>query len=127
MGSAEIYAVVEQLPEVRDSLVVGVDRPGGTYLMPLFIVPAVGTRVDADLAARIRAALRSQLSPRHVPDEIVGIRAVPRTLTGKKLEVPVKRILQGADPAAVAAPGAVSDHDMLAWFAEWAAQRAGSR
>lgn len=125
MGSAEIYAVVEQLPEVADSLVVGVDRPDGTYLMPLFVVPAEGARVDEDLAARIKAALRSQLSPRHVPDEVVEVRAVPRTLTGKKLEVPVKRVLQGADPAAVAAPGAVSDHDMLAWFAQWGARRPG--
>jgi acetoacetyl-CoA synthetase len=119
MGSAEIYAVVEQLPEVTDSLVVGVDRPDGTYLMPLFVVPAPGVEVDDALRARIKAALRAQLSPRHVPDEIVGVAAVPRTLTGKKLEVPVKRILQGADPAAVAAPGAVSDPGMLAWFARW--------
>ena len=121
MGSAEIYAVVERLPEVADSLVIGIDRPGGAYLMPLFVVPAEGSAVDDALTAKISAALRSELSPRHVPDRIVGVRAVPRTLTGKKLEVPVKRILQGADPAAVASPGAVSDHDMLAWFAEWGA------
>lgn len=119
MGSAEIYAVVEQLPEVADSLVIGVDRPDGTYLMPLFVVPAEGSAVDDALRAKIKAALRSELSPRHVPDEIVGVDAVPRTLTGKKLEVPVKRILQGADPATVASPGAVSGYDMLAWFADW--------
>ncbi len=119
MGSAEIYAVVEQLPEVSDSLVLGVERPDGSYLMPLFVVPAEGTAVDDALRDRIRATIRRELSPRHVPDEIVGVRAVPRTLTGKKLEVPVKRILQGAAPAAVAAPGAVSDHDMLEWFAAW--------
>ena len=119
MGSAEIYAVVERLPEVSDSLVIGVDRPDGTYLMPLFVVPADGSEVDDAVRARITAALRAELSPRHVPDAIVGVRAVPRTLTGKKLEVPVKRILQGAEPAAVASPGAVSDYDMLAWFAGW--------
>lgn len=119
MGSAEIYAVVEQLPEVSDSLVIGVDRPDGTYLMPLFVVAAAGSEVDDAVRARIKAALRAELSPRHVPDEIVGVRAVPRTLTGKKLEVPVKRILQGAEPAAVASPGSVSDYDMLTWFATW--------
>jgi acetoacetyl-CoA synthetase len=123
MGSAEIYAVVEQLPEVADSLVIGVERQDGTYLMPLFVVAAEGSDVDDALKGRIKAALRSQLSPRHVPDEIVGVAAVPRTLTGKKLEVPVKRILQGADPAKVASPGAVSGYDMLAWFADWTAAR----
>jgi acetoacetyl-CoA synthetase len=123
MGSAEIYAVVEQLPEVADSLVIGVERPDGSYLMPLFVVPVEGHEVDDALRDRIRAALRSQLSPRHVPDEIVGVAAVPRTLTGKKLEVPVKRVLQGADPAKVASPGAVSDYDMLDWLATWSAGR----
>jgi acetoacetyl-CoA synthetase len=123
MGSAEIYAVVEQLPEVQDSLVIGVERPDGTYLMPLFVVPAEGHEVDDALRDRITQALRSQLSPRHVPDEIVGVAAVPRTLTGKKLEVPAKRVLQGADPAKVASPGAVSDFEMLGWLADWAARR----
>jgi len=121
MGSAEIYAVVEQLPEVADSLVIGVERPDGSYLMPLFVVAAEGHQVDDALRDRIRTALRAQLSPRHVPDEIVGVRAVPRTLTGKKLEVPVKRVLQGADPGKVASPGAVSDHEMLDWLAAWGA------
>jgi acetoacetyl-CoA synthetase len=77
--------------------------------------------VDDALRAKIRTALRAELSPRHVPDEIVGVAAVPRTLTGKKLEVPVKRILQGADPAKVASPGAVADYEMLDWLAAWAA------
>jgi acetoacetyl-CoA synthetase len=123
MGSAEIYAVVEQLPEVSDSLVIGVERADGTYLMPLFVVPVEGSDVDEALRAKITAALRSELSPRHVPDEIVAVAAVPRTLTGKKLEVPVKRILQGAEPARVASPGAVSDYDMLDWFAAWSPRR----
>jgi acetoacetyl-CoA synthetase len=123
MGSAEIYAVVEQLPEILDSLVLGIERADGGYLMPLFVVLADGVTLDDALTDRIRRTVRAELSPRHVPDEVVAVRAVPRTLTGKKLEVPVKRILQGAAPAAVAAPGAVSDHDMLAWFAEWGSAR----
>jgi acetoacetyl-CoA synthetase len=121
MGSAEIYAVVEQLPEVADSLVIGVERSDGSYLMPLFVVAAEGHQVDDALRDRIRTALRAQLSPRHVPDEIVGVPAVPRTLTGKKLEVPVKRVLQGADPGKVVSPGAVADHEMLDWLAAWGA------
>jgi acetoacetyl-CoA synthetase len=121
MGSAEIYGVVEQLPEVSDSLVIGVERTDGTYLMPLFVVPTEGSEVDDALRDKIKRALRAELSPRHVPDEIVAVAAVPRTLTGKKLEVPVKRILQGAEPAKVASPGAVSDYEMLDWLAAWGA------
>jgi acetoacetyl-CoA synthetase len=117
MGSAEIYAVVEREPEVIDSLVVGVELSGGGYYMPLFVVLASGAEVDAELRARIRAAIREQLSPRHVPDEILAAPAVPRTLTGKKLEVPVKRILQGVPIGQAVALGAVTAPDVLEWFA----------
>jgi acetoacetyl-CoA synthetase len=91
--------------------------------MPLFVVPVEGSEVDDALRERITKRLRAELSPRHVPDAIVGVAAVPRTLTGKKLEVPVKRVLQGASPSAVASPGAVSDYDMLDWFAAWGAEQ----
>ncbi|WP_448625020.1 AMP-binding enzyme [Geodermatophilus sp. URMC 64] len=117
LGSAEIYGVVESLPEVSDSLVVGVELPNGGYAMPLFVVPAAGVELDAVLRDRIAAALRSQLSPRHVPDEIVAVPAVPRTLTGKKLEVPVKRLLQGAPIDRVVSADAVDRPDVLPWFA----------
>jgi acetoacetyl-CoA synthetase len=117
LGSAEIYGVVESLPEVSDSLVVGVELPGGGYAMPLFVVPAAGVELDAELRDRIAATLRTQLSPRHVPDEIVAAPAVPRTLTGKKLEVPVKRLLQGAPIDRVVSADAVDRPDVLPWFA----------
>jgi len=124
MGTADFYAVVEGFTEVADSLVIDTTELGaddeGELLCFLVLAPGA---VLADVEPRLRRALRAELSPRHVPDEIVGVAAVPRTLTGKKLEVPVKRILQGADPARVAAPGAVSDHEMLTWFADWAAAR----
>ncbi|MFF3935810.1 acetoacetate--CoA ligase [Streptomyces phaeofaciens] len=120
MGSADLYAVVEQLPEVTDSLVVGVERPDGGYFMPLFVVTASGSALDDGLRERIAAAVRRRLSPRHVPDAIVPIAAVPRTLTGKKLEVPVKRILQGARVTDVSSAGAVTHPEMLAWFADYA-------
>ncbi|MEU1162876.1 acetoacetate--CoA ligase [Streptomyces sp. NPDC005921] len=133
MGSADIYGVVDQLPEITDSLVIGAELKGGGYIMPLFVVPAPGVALDDVLRGRIRDAIRGALSPRHVPDTIVAVPAVPRTLTGKKLEVPVKRILQGADPAEVTAAGAVTHQEMLVWFAEYAAEfitgssRAGDR
>ncbi|MEU6305709.1 acetoacetate--CoA ligase [Streptomyces chartreusis] len=124
MGSADLYAVVEELPEVADSLVVGVERPDGGYFMPLFVVPSDGTALDDALRDRIKAAVRRRLSPRHVPDVILPIAAVPRTLTGKKLEVPVKRILQGARVEDVSSSGAVTHPEMLTWFAEFARRTA---
>jgi acetoacetyl-CoA synthetase len=117
MGSAEIYAVVEREPEVMDSLVVGVELSDGGYYMPLFVVLANGAELDVELRDRIRAAIRKHLSPRHVPDEILAAPAVPRTLTGKKLEVPVKRILQGVPIGQAVTLGAVSAPDVLDWFA----------
>ncbi|PJN38542.1 acetoacetate--CoA ligase [Streptomyces sp. CB02959] len=121
MGSADVYAVVEQFPEIADSLVIGAELPEGRYRMPLFVVPAAGERFDDALRERIVAAIRHQLSPRHVPDDIVPVAAVPRTPTGKKLEVPVKRILQGAAVVEVCAAGSVTHPEMLDWFAEFAA------
>ncbi|MGW2785371.1 acetoacetate--CoA ligase [Streptomyces populi] len=126
MGSADIYAVVDQLPGIADSLVIGVEQPDGGYFMPLFVVPAEGTSLDDDVRRRIAAAIRNRLSPRHVPDVIVPVPAVPRTLTGKKLEVPVKRVLQGARPGEVSSEGAVTHPEMLTWFAEFAAREACS-
>jgi acetoacetyl-CoA synthetase len=126
MGSAEIYAVVERLAEVQDSLVVGVELPAGEYYMPLFVVPAAGVVVDDVLRDAVRRAIRTQLSPRHVPDEILEAPAVPRTLTGKKLEVPVKRILQGAELEQAAALGAIDDPAVLRWYYEFARARVGT-
>lgn len=127
MGSADIYAVVEQLPEVADSLVIGVEQPDGGYFMPLFVVTADGIALNDGLRERIAAAIRQRLSPRHVPDVIVPVPAVPRTLTGKKLEVPVKRILQGSPVSDVSSEGSVTHPEMLAWFADFAARSAPDR
>ena len=121
IGSAEVYAVVERFDEVADSLVVGVERPDGSYSMPLFVVASDGRPIDDRLRERLVRALRREASPRHVPDEIVEVPAVPRTLTGKKLEVPVKRILQGATVEQASSRGAVDRPEMLDWFAAHAA------
>jgi acetoacetyl-CoA synthetase len=98
MGSSDFYRVVEEMEEVADSLIVGYTDPGGEYRMPLFVVPAQGVQLDGELAGRIKRRLKSALSPRHVPDGVFAAPEVPRTLNGKKLEVPIIRILSGVDP-----------------------------
>ena len=104
MGSADIYEVVERLPEIRESLVIGIEQPDGGYWMPLFVQLAEGAVLDDALRDRIRTAIRGQLSPRHVPDEVIAVPGVPHTLTGKRIEVPVKRLLQGAPLARPSTP-----------------------
>jgi len=95
MGSSEIYAAVEDLPEVMESLVLGFETAGGKYMMPLFVVLKEGIKLDDTIQKKINTKIRSALSPRHVPDVIYAISEVPSTLNGKKLEVPVKKILCG--------------------------------
>jgi acetoacetyl-CoA synthetase len=114
LGTAEFYSVVEGLPEVADSLVVHLDSD----TLVLFIVPAPGHELDDTLRQRIVGELRAQLSPRHVPDEMITVPAIPRTLSGKKLEVPVKRILGGESPDVAASEGALADPAALAVFVE---------
>jgi len=117
-GTSEFYRVVEDLDSVADSIVVHVDSDQGeSGELILFVVPADGRVLDDGLRAEIATALRSRLSPRHVPDAQVQIAVVPRTLSGKKLEVPVKRLLQGASVAAVADVGALADPAALDVFA----------
>jgi acetoacetyl-CoA synthetase len=113
MGSADIYHVVERLPEVSESLVVGVELPDGGYWMPLFVALAEGTDLSAELVRRITTAIREGASPRHVPDEVIAVPGIPHTLTGKKLEVPIKRILQGAPPDAVLDAQSVDEPGLL--------------
>jgi acetoacetyl-CoA synthetase len=127
MGTGEFYEVVEELDEVRDSLVVHLeDREGGAGELLLFVVLADGAVLDDDLRARIAGVLRRELSPRHVPDTVEAVPAVPRTLTGKKLELPVKRMLLGTDPARVASRDALADPGALDAFAAYARSRAGA-
>jgi acetoacetyl-CoA synthetase len=117
MGSADIYAAVEDLPEVVESLVIGAELPDGRYYMPLFVVLADGAVLDEALKARITTTIRQRCSPRHVPDEILEVPAVPHTLTGKRLEVPVKRLIQGVPLDRAVNRGAVDRPDVLPLFA----------
>jgi len=116
MGTSEFYRVVEGFDEIGDSLVVDTGRLGAEGRLILYVVPAAGYQLDENLAGRLRTALRAQLSPRHVPDEIHQVPGVPRTLSGKKLEVPVRKILLGTPPERAADPNALADPDVLRYF-----------
>jgi acetoacetyl-CoA synthetase len=95
IGTAEIYRALEGIDEIVEAVVVNIDQPDGTGFMPLFVTLQEGCQLDDDLRQRIRTQLRHRYSPRHVPDEIVEVPDVPRTVTGKKIEVPIRRILTG--------------------------------
>ncbi|GAA2461706.1 acetoacetate--CoA ligase [Streptomyces glaucus] len=123
MGSADIYEAVERLPEIRESLVVGVEQPDGGYWMPLFVHLAPGATLDDALLDRIKRTIREQLSPRHVPDEVIEVPGVPHTLTGKRIEVPVKRLLQGTPVEKAVNPGSIDDLGLLRFYAELARRR----
>jgi acetoacetyl-CoA synthetase len=116
MGTSEFYRVVEAFPEIADSLVVDTGRLGQDGRLVLFLQLAGGTSLTDDLGQRIKTALRQQLSPRHVPDEIRTVPGVPRTLSGKKLEVPVRKILLGSPVAKAADPSALANPEVLASY-----------
>ena len=116
IGTAEIYQAVEGLEEIAEALAVGVEGQDGNYWLPLFVVLQPGYALNSALEARINKTIRQVASPRHVPDQIVAIPAIPHTLTGKKLEVPVKRVLLGMAPGID--PGAVDRPELLAMFAD---------
>ncbi len=120
MGTAEIYRVVEELPEVRDSLVVDLEFLGRPSFMPLFVVLAPGAVLDEDLQNRIKAQIRSKASARHIPDEVVQVAEIPRTLSGKKMEVPVRKLLLGAAPQKAASVDAMQNPASLDFFVQYA-------
>jgi acetoacetyl-CoA synthetase len=113
IGTAEIYRVVEQLDQVADSLVVHLEDPDGGMGELVLLVQTTGAPVDDELRRSIASALRSALSPRHAPDLVVGVSGIPRTLTGKKLELPVKKILQGAELTSVVSREALANPEVL--------------
>ena len=123
MGTADFYAVVEGFDEVADSLVIDTTELGARQEGALlcFLVPAAGAALS-EVEPKLRAALRSELSPRHVPDRFIVVDAIPRTLNGKKCEVPVKKILAGVDPEKAVSRGALQNPEALAPFIELATQ-----
>jgi acetoacetyl-CoA synthetase len=120
MGSGEIYGAVEDLPEILDSLIVGVDLPEGGYYMPLFVVVKEDVNFNDELKAKINQKIRTSLSPRHVPDDIYAVPSIPRTLNAKKLEVPVKKILTGVPVEKAANVDSMSDPEAITYFVELA-------
>jgi acetoacetyl-CoA synthetase len=122
MGTSEIYRAVLSLDQIVDALVVDVPRPGTEGWMPLFIVLREGAELDDELRKEIARRVRAQCSPRHVPDEVFVIDAVPRTLSGKALEVPVKRILMGTPAAQAASRDSLANPAALDYFTEMAAR-----
>jgi acetoacetyl-CoA synthetase len=120
MGTAEIYRAVLAVDDVVDALVVDLPRGGDESWMPLFVVLRGDVQLDDDLARRIRTRIREDCSPRHVPNEIVAVREIPRTLSGKVLELPVKKILMGTPPDQAASRDSLANPKALDFFVEFA-------
>lgn len=126
LGSADVYAVVDALPGIRESLVIGAELPDGSYWMPLFLVLEPGHELTEDLRDAVTAAIRTHASPRHVPDTIIEVPALPHTRTGKKLEIPVKRLIQGAAIGQVAGREAVDNFSALEYFTRFVRSSPGA-
>jgi acetoacetyl-CoA synthetase len=120
IGTAEIYAALEPVPEVADALIVNLDLPEGGFFMPLFVTLAPGAVLDEALQRRIRTQIRAQYTARHVPDAIIEVEAIPATLTGKKMEVPVRKILLGVPPDEAANRNAMANPQALDVFVRYA-------
>ena len=116
LGSADIYSVADTLPQIAESLVIGAELGDGAYWLVLFVVLADDAPLTDALVAAVKNAIRTQASPRHVPDDVIAVRALPHTRTGKKLEVPVKRVIQGHSLDQVASRDAVDDFELLTQF-----------
>ena len=123
MGTSELYRTVEELPEVLDSLVVDLEYLGRPSYMPLFVVLRAGETLSGALRERIRRRIRESLSARHVPDELFAVPAIPRTLSGKKLELPIKRLLLGQPLEQSVHPDTLANPESLLWFGEFARHR----
>jgi acetoacetyl-CoA synthetase len=120
IGTAEIYAALESVGEIADALIVNLDLPGGGFFMPLFITLAEGAVLDDALRGKIAGRLRTEYTARHVPDKIIAVPAIPATLTGKKMEVPVRKILLGARPDDAANRNAMANPQALDAFSDYA-------
>ena len=120
MGTSEIYRAVLSDPKIADALVVDIPKPGTEGWMPLFVVLAEGAELDDELKKTVAREIRERCSPRHVPNEMVEVETIPRTLSGKVLEVPVKRILTGTPPEKAASKDSLADPKSLDFFVEYA-------
>ncbi|NHN36524.1 acetoacetate--CoA ligase [Pseudomaricurvus alcaniphilus] len=119
IGSAEIYRIVDAVDGIKDSLVIGADLPDGGFYMPLFVALEEGVELTNDLINAITTRLRKDASPRHVPDEIHVVPVIPYTLTGKKMEVPIRKIIMGTPHEKAVSRDAMADPSSLSWFLEF--------
>jgi acetoacetyl-CoA synthetase len=126
MGTSELYSAVEALPEVLDSMVVDLEYLGRDSYMPLFVVLRPGVPLDDAMKAKIGGAIRTALSPRFVPDAIVQVAEIPRTLSGKKQELPIKKLLLGQPIEKVVNRDAMANPQCLEWYVEFARKRASA-
>jgi acetoacetyl-CoA synthetase len=126
MGTSELYRAVEELHEILDSLVVDLEFLGRESYMPLFVVLRPGHELTPQLEATLRERIKVALSARHVPNEIFQVAEIPRTLSGKKMELPVKKLLLGHALEKIANPDAMANPASLQWFVDFAARRAGT-
>ena len=120
MGTSEIYQAVESLPEIMDSLIIDLEMLGRESYMPLFVVLRDGVTLDDGLKDRIKQKLRADASPRHVPNDIIAIDQVPYTLSGKKMEVPIRKVLLGQNIGEAANPGAMRNPESIKFFEDFA-------
>jgi acetoacetyl-CoA synthetase len=123
LGSSEIYQAVEALPELLDSLVVDLEYLGRENFMPIFVVTAPGVACDDSLKLSINTAIRTAVSPRFVPSAIIAVAEIPRTLSGKKLEIPVKKLLLGGDPDQVVNRDSMANPESFEAFITYAKRR----
>ena len=122
IGTAEIYRAIDRIPEIRDSLIVNLERPDGSDWMPLFVMLSPGALLDEALKTRICKALRTEYSPRHVPDEIIEVPDIPYTISGKKMETPVKKVLQRKPLDKAYNPDSMRNPEAMGYFIEMAEQ-----
>jgi acetoacetyl-CoA synthetase len=122
IGTAEIYRAVEQMPQINSALIVNIEQPNGDHFMPLFLQMNDGERLTDELKKEIKKKLRSTYSPRHVPDQMIEVKDIPRTISGKKMETPIKKILMGMDVDEVASKDAMKNPEALDFFIDFARQ-----
>lgn len=119
IGTSEVYRAIDKVTEVQDSMIVCVEKAGGKFYMPLFVVLKQGYKLDDDLKKKINHTLREEYSPRHVPDEIIEVKDIPYTISGKKTETPVKKILMGKEPGKVINSGALRNPESMNFFIDF--------
>lgn len=119
IGTSEIYRAIDKIPEVKDSLILCIERDGGEFYMPLFVVMKEGFDLNDEIRKRINSTIRSDYSPRHIPDEIISAPDVPYTISGKKTETPVKKILMGKDPGKVINAGALRNPEAMQFYIQF--------